>query len=98
MEHGPRENCSRPCCDESSCPREEFSRLLNPDAPDSRRARLIACKIAEICGVVTRDTLRRCFSQIFEAPPECWLCDEFIHAYEIERDALEGKRLIQLGR
>ena len=85
---------TRPCCNESTCPREEISKWLNPDAPESQRVRRAACKVAAVCGSVTRDSLRECFSIMFEAPPECRLCDEFVLAYETERDALEGQRAL----
>ena len=92
------ESKSRPCCHEETCPREEISRLTDPGGPMSARARFAACKIAETCGKLSTENLRYCFSKMFEAPPECQLCDEFLLAYKIERDAQLGKRDIEESR
>ena len=86
------EESVRPCCSEATCPLEEISLALDPDDPLPERIRFAACKIAETCGKLSASILRQCFPKIFEAPSECRLCDEFVLAYQTERDGLEGKR------
>ncbi len=85
----------RPCCDEPYCPREEISRFTDPDKPLSQRVRLIACRIADSCGPRPEETLRLCFSRLFDIPPECRMCDEFLDAYQMAEQALEAREEIK---
>lgn len=87
----------RNCCKGGDCRLVEFSKLADPDYPIGDRVRKAACEVAGTCGSLTTEELRSCFGKLFEAPVECSLCDDFVAAYQIERDALSGKRDIERG-
>jgi hypothetical protein len=85
----------RPCCGEEQCPRIEISEILSPDDPLPDRVRRAARKVAEVCGAVHAAELQSCFSKIFDASPDCQLCDEFMLAYKLEWESQFNKQDIQ---
>jgi len=85
----PHDRFLRPCCGRDLCPRGELSSLLETGDLIPDRDRRAACIVAELCGKFPEAILWQCCSRLFEAPPECRLCDEFVITYQIERDAFE---------
>jgi hypothetical protein len=86
------------CCDEDTCIKKDIEELLEPDSSITDRVRVAACAVARTCGRLSPDDLSFCAAQLFEVTPECHLTEEFIVAYQIERDALDGKREIAKNR
>ena len=87
-----------PCCDEDTCIKKDIEALLEPDSSITDRVRVAACAVARTCGRLSPDDLSFCAAQLFEVTPECHLTEEFIVAYQIERDTLDGKREIAKNR
>jgi len=88
----------RPCCDLDTCIKKDLAELLEPDSSIVERVHVAACAVARTCGKLTPDQLSFCAAQLFETTPECQLTSEFIIAYQIERDTLDGKRQIAKNR
>ena len=89
---------TRPCCDEDACVRKEIAHLFDPEVPIDDRICTAASAVALTCGSLTPPELRYCASKMFDVPPECDLASTFIAAYQIERDALDGKRDLEARR
>lgn len=89
---------SRPCCDQDTCIRQELAALLDPGAPIVDRAVEAACEVAQTCATLSPGDLRSCASKIFDVLPECDLSSAFVMAYQTERDAIAGQRLIERER
>ena len=80
-----------PCCDDGSCLKTELSRLSDPDSPILDRVTVAACAVAHTCKNLDGAELEFCFSTLFETTPDCRLCQDFVVAYQTERDAIAGK-------
>lgn len=89
---------SRPCCDQETCIRRELAILLDPDAPIVDRVVAAACEVAQTCSSLSAHDLHSCASKIFDVLPECDLSNTFVMAYQTERDAIAGQRLIERQR
>jgi|SRR5215471_1234400 len=82
------------CCAEDSCIKKEIENMIEPDSPIDQRIAVAACAVAATCGKLTPEELRVCASRLFETTHECQITRDFIIAYQLERDAREGKRAI----
>jgi hypothetical protein len=80
------------CCeDESKCPRAQMAELLAPGIDAIDRVERVARAVAAICGDLDEASARRCFSRLFEIPPECRMGGEFAKAYTRRRREITGR-------
>ncbi len=71
---------ARRCCDETECPREILSRLVDPSLDLRKKVGEIGGEVGRICGRLDRGELQNCFGKLFHLTPECSLYDSFEHA------------------
>ena len=82
------------CCEDGNCLKTELSRLFDPDSAIEDRVTVAACAVAHTCKNLECSELEFCFTKLFDTPSDCRLCEQFVVAYQIERDAIAGKREI----
>jgi hypothetical protein len=85
---------TRRCCNEETCPRVVVSCILEADDPIEGRVDTAASLVAQTCSDLNSDELEGCFTGLFGIPAECLLFERFRAAYQTERDALHGERLV----
>lgn len=69
--------------------------MLDPGAPIVDRVIAAACEVAQTCATLSPQDLHGCASKIFDVLPECDLSSTFVMAYQTERDAIAGQKMIQ---
>ena len=86
-------DASRPACceDEAKCPRAQMAELLVPGMDALGRVERVAQAVAAICGDLDETSARRCFSRLFEIPPECRMGGHFANAYARRRHEIAGR-------